>query len=274
MKLHQVARWQNLASACFLFSLLFLTACSTTLRSEVRTKHQWPQQLSDKSYVIAAARPAPANAIEQTASTPQFAMHSKAEDAQALSEAADEYQHALNLLRQHLSRLGFQELAPGAAANLTVALQYATQSEPVYQLEDVLFAPHNRFWIHSRPWWGHGYARGMSQSIYYGPYFGASYGPYIGPSLAPHLWYYPGFDPLFRGGPIYVYRESPFPNFQRMLRVLIVQNATQKQLFEVQVSNESRSDAIETVLPFMLDSAMIGFPGEDGSIRRIEMKVE
>lgn len=252
--------WKKLfAISCFVATGL-LSGCSTTLQSEVRIKHVWPSQMADKSYVFAPAAAAPTTSGVM-ASLP-------------VEEVAQEYQLALDLLRKKLQGLGFQEVVSdgkGTPPHLVVALQYATQSQPVYQLEDVLFAPHSRYLGRH---WGPGYVRGLNHAVYYGPYFGASYGPYIGPRLAPSLWYYPGFDPLWRSGPLYVYRESAFPQFQRQLRILIEQFNDHKKLFEAHVANDSRSDAIERVLPFMLDSALNGFPGQDGSVRQFEVKFD
>lgn len=249
------SRLLRMAQALCVFGLCLLSACSTTLRSEVRTTHNWPQQMADKSYTFAA--------VEQPGKK-------------------DVYEYALNLLREQLTRLGFVEVGDSKQAqannmppaNLTVALQFATYTQAVYNLDDVLFAPHNRFWYRS-PWYGRGFPMGFNQAIYYGPYFGPHYGPYIGPRLAPSLWYHPAgsFDPFWRGGPIYVYRESAFPNYQRQLRILIEQAQDHKKLFEVQVDNESRSE-VERVLPFMLQSALSDFPGKSGSVRQVELVIK
>lgn len=248
---------------CVLGLALFLGACTTTLRNEIRVQHDWPSQLTDKSFVLVGPQAVPqakANAGAE-ADAPQGAL---------ADDYRNQYQQLLQLLRAQLVARGFVEAQAGQGAHLDIALQYASLTEPVYNLEDVLFVPHNRFWFRGSHF-NRTYVRSLGQVVYLGPYFGPHLGPYLGPRLAPSLWYYPGlgFDPFWRGGPVYVYRESPFPNYQRQLRVLIERRHDHKRLFEVQVDNQSRSEA-ELVLPWMVESAFADFPGVSGTVRVLE----
>ncbi|WP_338845605.1 DUF4136 domain-containing protein [Massilia sp. W12] len=222
---------------------MLLSACSLTLHSEVRIKQQWPAQAAPQSYAFASVS-AREEGDEQT------------------------YQQFLQLLRPRLQALGFTEVAAGA--DMQVVLQVAQYAQSVYQLDDVMFASHGRLW---RTW-----ARGPFlhaplsswNAVYWGPYFGPHYGPYFGPWHSPGRWYAPSlaYDPWHRRGLVYVYRESPFPNMQRRLRLALVRNADQQILFEALVDNETRDDHLERVLGFMLDGALEGFPGVNGSVRQ------
>ncbi len=231
-----------------MFAGLLLSACSTTLQSEVRIKHEWPPQLLDKTY-----RFAPVTAREQG-------------DDKA-------YEHYLNLLRPRLTALGFAEVPDEKQdAHLTVALQLAQYAQSVYQLDDVWYGAHGRYW--SR--FGHTPVLGPWHAVYWGPYFGPHYGPYLGPWRVAGSWYAPAFayDPWFGRGPVYIYRESPYPNVQRRMRIVIEQNSDHKRLFEVQVENETRDDHADRVLGFMLDAALEGFPGQNGAVRKVEKTFE
>lgn len=233
--------------------LCLLSACSTTLHTEVRIKHAWPAKMTDKTWTLAGGEP------------PQDAEHQV-------------YAQALQGLRQELRALGFVEASVAADANLLVSLQLASEVQPVYHLENVWFAPHGRL---RYPW--HWRTPGV-RAMYWGPHFGPRVGPYWGPRLMPGWWHWAGthLDPFWTGGPLYVYRESPFPWFQRELKIVISaqQKASESSQtkppvwFEALARNASRSENLELILPFMLRSALQGFPGKDGSVVLHELRLE
>lgn len=269
-----------LSSVLLLALVMSLSACSTVLRTEARVEHAWPAQLANKTYELKVLQTVPAAAPAPVSANP------------AQLEQAQQALHA------QLQRLGFT--AVPSQANLLISLQYAEQSEAVYLVDEVLFAPHNRFWARG-PWgrsqfgWGH--------TGYFGPWYSRShpllprvprysmpfYG-YAGPHWHPSAWLPTAFTtknpnsqlprefvyaPFFNG-PIYVYRESSFPSTARHIKVTIEQN--QKKLFEVWVDNTSRlavdSALVSRVVPFMLESAFVEFPGVSGSTTIRELKLE
>ena len=115
---------------------LLLGGCATTIRSDVTTFHQWPAQITDKSYVFDTP-PAMDNTLE--------------------------YQSYQNLVRGQLAQLGFREANAGAA-RLKVAMRFTTTEVPVRVVEPAMpmfhgysdfrfgprFGPHGRFarWHH------------------------------------------------------------------------------------------------------------------------------
>ena len=121
---------------------LLLGGCATTIRSDVTTFHQWPQQLPDKSYVFEA--PAPQDDTLELRS----------------------YQ---NLVRAQLGQLGFRE-ATGTPA-LKVSMRFRTTDVPVrvVQAVDPFMYPSARFGRmgrYYRPGWG-----GSLYSPFYDPFW-------------------------------------------------------------------------------------------------------
>lgn len=273
--------------ALMLAVLMNLSACSTVLRTETHVAHAWPAELADKTYTLETL---------QTLETPDQPLDS----AQTL-----QLEQARQLLHAQLQRLGFT--AVQAQANLLISLQYAEQSQAVYDIDEVLFAPHSRFW--SRGPWGRlgfgGWHTGFygahysmpryssprySVPRYSVPRYSIPFYAYAGPHLHPSGWLPPAFAnkpssselpryfvyaPFFNG-PMYVYRESAFPSTARFIKVTIEHN--QKKLFEVGVENTSRLESSSSfgsrILPFMLESAFIEFPGVSGSTTIRELKLE
>jgi hypothetical protein len=132
-----------------LTTALLLSACATTLRSDVTAFHEWPAQLQDKSYAFAAP--------------PQI-------------NDTLEYRSYQNLVRLQLARLGFTEAASAGTANLTVSMNFWTAEQPVRVLQaDPTF--HSGFhggyygnsWGRSR-WPGYGYGYGYGYSPFYDPF--------------------------------------------------------------------------------------------------------
>lgn len=126
---------------------LLLGGCATTIRSDVTTFHQWPAQLTDKSYAFEAPPP---------------------------QENTLELQSYQNLVRGQLGRLGFHE-APQAPA-LKVGLRFATIDVPTQVIYPTYagsgFYPYSaRFgylgW--HRRYWGGGW---------YSPFYDPFWGPY------------------------------------------------------------------------------------------------
>jgi hypothetical protein len=123
---------------------LLLGGCATTIRSDVTTFHQWPAQITDKSYAFEA--PAP-------------------------QDNTLELQSYENLVRGQLNRLGFHE-APQSPA-LKVGMRFTTTDVPT-QVVYPTFAPSYyspRFAFAGgwrRRYWGG----------WYSPFYDPLWGPY------------------------------------------------------------------------------------------------
>ncbi len=106
-------------------TVLLLTGCATTLRSEVTAYHEWPNDTSGKT----------------------FAFQHQEGDTQSL-----ERQNVENLVRAQLLHVGLRDPAPGEAAQLSVRVEYANDGRDVRVVETVLVDP----WYGS-PWYGPGF---------------------------------------------------------------------------------------------------------------------
>ena len=126
---------------------LLLTGCASTIRSNVTTFHQWPDQLPDKTYVFEAP-PAQDDTLEWRS-----------------------YQ---NVARGELARLGFQDAGATGTPTLAVSMRFVTIDvpvrviQPVYSHFDYYWMPRSAF---MRPYRrGYGYWRGW-HSPFYDPFW-------------------------------------------------------------------------------------------------------
>ncbi len=125
---------------------LLLSGCATTIRSNVTTFHQWPDQLPDKTYVFKAP-PAQDDTLEWRT-----------------------YQ---NMVRGELTRLGFSDAGAGGTPSLAVSMRFMTTDVPVRVIQPV-FSHFDHYWMprtaFMRPYrsrfGGYGYWRG-----YYSPFY-------------------------------------------------------------------------------------------------------
>lgn len=155
-----------------------------------------------------------------------------------------EYRNYENLVQNELLKLGFQNATTQQAAKLKVALGFGMNIRDVRVVEPVLV---DRYWpgggFYGPRWSGRGY-----------------HGPFHNP-----LWY---------GIPDIQYQESNFQIFKRRLNVVIAQKSGGKKLYDVTVESEGTVGALATVMPYMIRSAFVDFPGKSGTPRRIEIKME
>ncbi|NML61221.1 DUF4136 domain-containing protein [Massilia sp. RP-1-19] len=126
---------------------LLLGGCATTIRSDVTTFHQWPEQLADKTYVFEAP-PAQDDTLEWRS-----------------------YQ---NMVRGELARLGFQDAGAAGTPTLQVAMRFMTVDVPVRVIEPV-YSHFDHYWMprsaFMRPYRrGYGYWRGW-HSPFYDPFW-------------------------------------------------------------------------------------------------------
>jgi hypothetical protein len=147
-----------------------------------------------------------------------------------------------NLARAELGKLGFRESSSAPA--LKVSMRFITTDVPIGVVEavDPMFFPSARYgFMHPR------YRRGYGAGSFYSPFY----------------------DP-FWGSPQYqvVTRHS----YQRDLRVAIKSASDNRRLFDVTVHNSSFERSTPAIMPALVQSAFEGFPGTNGSARRVELR--
>ena len=125
---------------------LLLGGCATTIRSNVTTFHQWPDQLPDKTYVF---------------------------EAPPVQDDTLEWRTYQNMVRGELTRLGFQDAGASGTPSLAVSMRFMTTDVPVRVIQPV-FSHFDHYWMprsaFMRPYRsrfnGYGYWRG-----YYSPFY-------------------------------------------------------------------------------------------------------
>lgn len=126
---------------------LLLGGCSTTIRSNVTTFHQWPAQMEDKSYVFEAPPP---------------------------QDDTLEWRSYQELVRAQLAKLGFHDAGASKPA-LAVAMRFTTTDVPVRVLRPVI-SPFSLY--HPMPRLGmRGYHRRLWGGWYH-PFYDPFWGPY------------------------------------------------------------------------------------------------
>jgi hypothetical protein len=75
-------------------------------------------------------------------------------------------------------------------------------------------------------------------------------------------------------GPVVGYQEQVTTQVQRQLHVTISQAAGGQKVYDVLVENASRTADPMKVLPAMAVSAFEGFPGQNGVLRRVDVKTD
>jgi hypothetical protein len=171
-------------------------------------------------------------------------------DAPSQQNDTLEYRSYQSLVRTELDKLGFIEATAPATPELTVAMQFSTTVRPVRVVEVV-----DPFW--NTRGYGHGYYRGPW--AYRSGYPGFS--PYFSPFYDPFMHRQPEFVETIRDG------------YDRQLEVNI--NARDgRKLFDVTVRNSSTIFSTALVMPAMVKSAFVDFPGQSGVPHQIELKLE
>ena len=148
------------------------------------------------------------------------------------------------LVRAQLGKLGFQEAA--ATPALRVSMRFTTTEVPVrvVQAVDPFFSPSARF------------------ASYMGPYRRRGYWG--------HGLYSPYYDPFWGGLP--QYQVVLHHLYRRELQVAIRAAGDNRRLFDVTVHNNSDERSTPALMPALVHSAFVGFPGPNGAARRIELK--
>ena len=152
-----------------------------------------------------------------------------------------------NLVRAELARLGFREAATGAPA-LKVSMRFSTTDILVRSIE---------------PIWPTYYANPhyMFGSRFHRPYWGGR-----------HYWGGGFYDPFWSGMPEYTERIRH--TYRRELQVAIKSATDGKRLFDVTVHNNSNVMSTPVLMPALVHTAFVGFPGVSGVARRVDLKRE
>jgi hypothetical protein len=134
-------------AATAVLTMLVLGGCASTIRSNVTTFHQWPDQLPDKTYVFEAPP-----AVDDTL----------------------EWRSYQNLVRGELARLGFQDAGAAGTPTLQVSMRFTTVDLPVRVVQPV-YSHFDHYWMprtaFMRPYrGGYGHWRGL-YSPFYDPFW-------------------------------------------------------------------------------------------------------
>jgi hypothetical protein len=154
-----------------------------------------------------------------------------------------EYRHYEELVRYQLIRQGFSDAQPASAARLKVSLAYNVTSRDVRVIETVPVDP------------------------WYGP-------PYYGPAWPGFGRRGPFYDPFWPMPPMMQQRDVQYRLFNRELKISIARVPGNEKLFDVTVLSEGTNGALAAVMPYMIESAFVDFPGPSGVARVVELKVE
>lgn len=114
---------------------MLLSGCASTIKSNVTAFHEWPANLTDKSYVFERTK-------EQNDSL--------------------EYRSYENLVRAELNRLGFTEAPAGTKPALKASLRYSIRGRDVREVYPVV--------VNSYPY-AYPYWYGPAWRGYYGPFY-------------------------------------------------------------------------------------------------------
>jgi hypothetical protein len=152
-----------------------------------------------------------------------------------------EYHTYENLVATELHRIGFVDAGPGRQAKIKVAIGYGITGRDVRVVQPVVVDP---FW----------------------PQY--SYWPYYGPRWRR----YPFYEPFWYG-PTVAYQESQYEVFHRHLKVMLSDAETNKTLYDVTVVSVGNNGNLATVMPYLVRSAFLEFPGKNGTSRRVELEM-
>jgi hypothetical protein len=227
---------------------LLLAACASTLRSNVASYHEWPAELGSSN-------------------TFAFVVHN---DADADSIEMHQYQQQV---AAHLVRLGMVDASTSTQpAALAVSVKYNVK--PIETV--VMLDPFIGYTSAAYPW-------PLRFPSWYGtPYdyrFGSRIGPRIGPLIGSYHArspYYRHYGPAFYD-PFWFYGAPPLEDtsrrYQRKLEITITRVPDGKRLYEVTVDNTSRREQQNEVMPYLIESAFMDFPGKSGQLHRVDLKL-
>ena len=148
-----------------------------------------------------------------------------------------EYLNYENLVRGQLARLGFREAAPAQSPVLRVTLKYHVDVRDVHEVYPVVIDPYGPF-----------------------PVWGGRYGPY--------------YDPFWYGPPVVEQRQADYTLYTRTLDIAITRIADGKALYETKVVSKGTNSSLAAVMPYMIRSAFVDFPGKSGVPHYVELPMK
>ncbi|GAA4033898.1 DUF4136 domain-containing protein [Actimicrobium antarcticum] len=162
------------------------------------------------------------------------------------TEAQDknlEYLNHENLVRNEVRRLGFNEAGTGKKPSLKIMLDFSVQSVDVR----------------------------VVQPVYADPFF---YGPgFYGRGFYSRRHFGAGFDPFYWGPLMVEYQDRTYQLNRRQLHVTISRYADGKSLYDVKVQSQGENPSLAAVMPYLVQSAFVDFPGKSGGSRTIDLKI-
>ncbi|MFZ6770450.1 hypothetical protein ACO0LM_25625 [Undibacterium sp. Di26W] len=150
-----------------------------------------------------------------------------------------------DMLRNRLQVLGFTEISAGATPAMKVGMKYGTT------LREIQYSPLWHPAIYD-PFWNMHFSRGIYRYRLGYPY------PYWGWGGYPRYW----TDFSLRA------------TYLHQLEIHIDGISPAKKLADIKVSSEQTELEISTFMPWMMDSALHGFPGKNGSTIEVEIKMD
>src|SRR5450830_261926 len=163
-------------------------------------------------------------------------------ERQPAQENDPEYKFYEEELRAELGLHGFKEITPGATPALKIGMQYATT---------------------------------LSELQFIGPWHPAMYDPYWGMHFRSAYFYSPyGYGPYYGRhfrGPI---DANAVRYYLHQLEINISEFNSNKKLATIKVSSEQSDPQIATQMPYLLESALRGFPGKNGSTTTVELPLK
>lgn len=150
------------------------------------------------------------------------------------------------LISAELQKLGMHEATEQEPGQLLVDFKAAVTAREMRVIETVLVDS----W-YGTPWYGPGF---------YYPYSGwPGYGP-------------PLYGPGWVGRPTVRRLEHRYTVFDHELKLTITDALTKQSLYEGTVRSEDRQGNLAKMMPYMVSSMFVEFPGKSGVPQRVELK--
>ncbi len=209
-------------------AMSLLTGCASTYSSHVTTVNQLPANFVAKTY--------------------QFDLSKEQLESPELNMAADD-------VRARLGELGFSEVKQDAAPALKVALGLSTRPT-----DTELIAPYGSMRFVMTPYGTLIPVSGFMTPRLYSPYLRMPYRRFYS------RWYDPFYSPFYFGrnyDPFY----SPYAvrqYYAHELNLAIVESASNQVIYQVTARAEKTDPEIEQQIPFLVESALRGFPSKTG----------
>ena len=212
------------------FALLSLAACAAApFRADVSRFQALPAP-QGQSFTVKASDPAKEGGLE-------FAQYA-------------------GLVAGEMQRVGYVPAASGAAADLTVSLDYTVDEgkERKVVRQDPFYDPY----------WG------------YGRYGGFYSRPYVVRTRSGYRYIQGWSDPFLFGGYGFggSYDVDSFMVFTSGIDMKIERSGTGERLFEGKAEAKSRSNKLPYLVPNLVEAMFTGFPGNSGETLRISVAPE